>query len=190
MSLLTNLFTKQNKEQVKQMKNLSLKWAWGLRLKLRAEGNKLYAEGNKLRAEGDKLYAEGNKLRAEGGKLRAEGNKLYAEGDKLCAEGNKLCAEGDKLRAEGNKLWAEAIIEVHGNIKLEWENWDSNKNDHECHLETGEVFKPSDVYESGLSEDEEEMIKKLEAKGRIVKDLPIKKENAEQTKLFNTQRSA
>ena len=60
--------------------------------------------------------------------------KLRAEGDKLCAEGAKLRAEGDKLRAEGDKLWAEAILEVHGNIKIEW----TGKG---CKLETGEVFE-------------------------------------------------
>jgi hypothetical protein len=88
-------------------KPLSLLFIWNTRLKL-------YAEGDKLWAEGDKLYAEGNKLYAEGNKLYAEGFKLYAEGD---------------------KLWAEAIIEVHGNIKLEW------KPNGDCVLETGEVFK-------------------------------------------------
>jgi len=108
-------------------KQISLQFIWNLRLKLRAEGNKLKAEDNKLRAEGNKLRAEGNKLRAEGNKLRAEGNKLWAE--------------GDKLRAEGNKLWAEGILEVYGNIKLEWKNYDVGKQDYECHLETGEIFK-------------------------------------------------
>jgi len=53
-------------------KGISLKFIWGIRLKLRAEGDKLYAEGSKLWAEGDKLYAEGDKLYAEGGKLWAE----------------------------------------------------------------------------------------------------------------------
>ena len=65
--------------------------------------------------------------------LRAEGDKLWAEGSKLWAEGSKLRAEGDKLWAEGDKLWAEAILEVYGNIKIEWINDD-------CYLETGEVF--------------------------------------------------
>ena len=37
----------------------SLRFVWGLRCKLRAEGNKLWAEGDKLRAEGNKLWAEG-----------------------------------------------------------------------------------------------------------------------------------
>ena len=82
------------------------------------------------------------KLRAEGDKLRAEGSKLRAEGDKLWAEGSKLWAEGNKLRAEGNKIWAEAILEVHGNIKIEWKNYNEEKKDYECHLETGEVFRP------------------------------------------------
>ena len=68
--------------------------------------------------------------------------KLYAEGNKLHAESNKLYAEGSKLHAEGDKLWAEAILAVYGNIKLEWKNWNNKKNDYECHLETGEVFKP------------------------------------------------
>ena len=67
---------------------------------------------------------------------------LHAEGDKLHAEGNKLWAEGDKLWAEGDKLWAEAILSIHGNIKMEWKNYNSEKNDHECHLENGEVYKP------------------------------------------------
>ena len=52
---------------------VSLRWVWGVRLRLYAEGSKLYAEGSKLYAEGDKLRAEGNKLRAEGDKLWAEG---------------------------------------------------------------------------------------------------------------------
>ena len=99
---------------MKKKKELGLQFAWNVRLKLRAEGDK----------------------------LRAEGSKLRAEGDKLRAEGSKLWAEGDKLRAEGSKLWAEAILETYGNIKLEWKNWDSKKEDYECHLETGEIFKP------------------------------------------------
>ena len=39
---------------------------------------------------------------------------------RLRAEGDKLWAEGDKLRAEGDKLWAEGVIEVHGNVLIEW----------------------------------------------------------------------
>ena len=41
---------------------LPLSFAWGLRLKLRAEGGRLHAEGRKLRIEGNRLYAEGGKL--------------------------------------------------------------------------------------------------------------------------------
>ena len=74
------------------MKALSLEFVWNIRAKLRAEGAKLWAEG-------DKLWAEGAKLRAEG---------------------DKLWAEGAKLRAEGAKLWAEAVIEAHGNVIIEW----------------------------------------------------------------------
>ena len=68
--------------------------------------------------------------------------KLRAEGDKRRAEGDNLWAEGDKRRAEGAKRWAEAIIEVYGNITVEWKNWSDKKQNHECHLETGEVFVP------------------------------------------------
>jgi hypothetical protein len=70
-------------------------------------------------------------------RLRAEGDKLRAEGDKLRAEGAKLWAEGDKLRAEGDKLWAEAILEVYGNIALEW-SWDTYYG--ECTLENGDRY--------------------------------------------------
>ena len=73
--------------------------------------------------------------------LLAEGDKLWAEGDKLRAEVAKLWAEGAKLRAEGDKLWACAIIEIKGNIKIDWE-YVSEKNDYRCRLETGEVFEP------------------------------------------------
>ena len=122
------------KTKAKTKGGIALAFIWNIRLKLRAEGNKLWAEGNKLLAEGNKLLAEGDKLRAEGNKVRAEGNKLWAEGD-------KLRAEGDKLWAEGDKLWAEGILESKGNIKLEWK-YRTDKNDYSCTLETGEVFEP------------------------------------------------
>ena len=109
-------------------KELSLQFIWGLRAKLRAEGAKRWAEGDKLWAEGDKR--------------RDEGDKLWDEGDKRRAEGDKRRAEGAKLWAEGDKLWAEAIIEVYGNITVEWKNWSDKKQNYECHLETGEVFVP------------------------------------------------
>ena len=54
----------------------------------------------------------------------------------------QLRAEGNKLWAESNRIWAEGILAVYGNITFEWKNYSSKKNDSECHLETGEVFKP------------------------------------------------
>ena len=113
---------------IKTKKEIGLDFIWKIRLSLRAEG--------------DKFRAEGNKLCAEGNKLCAEGDKLWAEGNKLCAEGNKFRAEGNKFRAEGDKLWAEGVLEVYGNIEMTWKNWSEEKRDHECHLETGEVFRP------------------------------------------------
>jgi hypothetical protein len=53
----------------------------------------------------------------------------------------KLRAEGDKLRAEGDKLWAEAILEIKGNILIQW-IWVPEKKDYKCKLETGEEFNP------------------------------------------------
>ena len=79
-------------------------------------------------------------------RFRAEGRKLRAEGDKLWAEGDKLWVEGSKLLAEGDKLWAEGVLGIYGNIKLEWKNWNSKKQDYECHLELPnkkiEIYKP------------------------------------------------
>ena len=105
---------------MKKTKQLGLQFIWNIRIKLRAKGSRLTAKGSRLWAKGDRLWAKGSRLRAEGDRLWAEGSRLWAEGD---------------------RLWAEAIIEVHGNIKLEWK-FVSEKNDYECHLETGEVFKP------------------------------------------------
>ena len=69
-------------------------------------------------------------------------NCLWGKRLRLRAEGCKLQAEGYKLQAEGDKLWAEAILRIHGNIKLEWKNYNKEKEDYECHLETGEIFYP------------------------------------------------
>ena len=57
----------------KKSASVSLAKVWRLRLRLRAEGDKLWAEGAKPWAEGEKPWAEGDKLRAEGDKLWAEG---------------------------------------------------------------------------------------------------------------------
>ena len=76
----------------------------------------------------------------ERNKLRAEGNKLWAEGYKLWAEGNKLWAEGNKLRAEGEILFLAAVLEVYGNIPLEWKKWNRKNASYECHLSNGEVY--------------------------------------------------
>ena len=92
--------------------------AWNERRRLRAEGDKLNDEGCKLRAEGDKLFAEGDKL-------WAEGRKLWAEGRKLRAEGSKLWAEGSKLYAKGDLVFINAVLSVHGNVEIKWEDDDA-----------------------------------------------------------------
>jgi len=105
-----------------------------------------------IKAELTIAWSIRDKLRAEGAKLRAEGAKLRAEGDKLRAEGTKLWAEGDKLRAEGDKLWAEKIIELCGNITVEWNYINDEKIEHvgqivysaryRCELGNGMTFEP------------------------------------------------
>lgn len=60
--------------------------------------------------------------------------KLCVEGDKFYDKGEKFWAEGNKLWAKADKMWRNAVREVHGDIKIEWEEGD-------CHLETGKVFK-------------------------------------------------
>ena len=50
------------------------------------------------------------------------------------AEGYKLWAEVDKLWAEGYKLWAEAVLELYGNITLDWLGVT------ECLLENGDIY--------------------------------------------------
>ena len=60
---------------------------------------------------------------------------VWSYRNKLSAEGDKLWAEGTKLWAEGNKLWAEAILEVYGNITIEWISWGH------CKLGNGEEYK-------------------------------------------------
>jgi uncharacterized coiled-coil DUF342 family protein len=117
---------KQMKKLTKETKKI-LQFKWGLRLKLRAEGDN-------LRAEGDKLWAESNKLRAEGDNLRAESNRLRAEA-------NKLWAKGYKLQVMADKFWLETVLEFCGNIKLEWK-WIPEKQDSSCELEDGTVFNP------------------------------------------------
>ena len=92
------------------------------------------------------------KLRAESEKLWAESAKLWAEGAKLWAEGEKLRAESAKLWAEGDKLWACKILELCGNITVEWQYIDEQKVEHagqviyssryRCTLGNGMVFEP------------------------------------------------
>ena len=59
---------------------------------------------------------------------------------KLWAESSKLWAEGRKLRAEGDIAILSAIVEVYGNIKIEWKNWNEKHDSNELHLENGIVF--------------------------------------------------
>ena len=64
-----------------------------------------------------------------------------AEANKIRHEGNRIKDEGNKLWNTADKLWDEAIKKAYGNIKFKWE-YDPDKQDYECHLENGEIFKP------------------------------------------------
>lgn len=102
------------------VKSLTLNFIWRIRLRLRAEGKKLWDKGDKLRNKGEKLCDEGKKLQDEGNKLRNQ---------------------GQTLRDEGNKLWIAAILEMHNSTKMEWFSVDG-KSDSGCILESGERFDP------------------------------------------------
>jgi len=72
-----------------ETKCLSLSFVWGVRAKLRAEGDKLRAEGAKLWAEGDKLWAEG--VIAAFGNITIEWKNFNSEkSDCECHLGNGL----------------------------------------------------------------------------------------------------
>jgi len=40
------------------------------------------------------------------------------------AEWHKLWAEGSKLRAEGDLVFINAVLSVHGNVEIKWEDDD------------------------------------------------------------------
>ena len=73
--------------------------------------------------------------------LWAKSDALMAKGNALWAKSDALWAKSYTLRAKSDTLWAKAIIEIKGNIKIEWK-WIPAKNDYSCTLETGEVFEP------------------------------------------------
>lgn len=89
------------------------------------------------------LWNRSNKLRAKADKLWIRSlDDFTVKNNKLRSESQKLWAESDKLWAEADILWADAVLEVYGNIRMEWKNLSKEKQSYECHLETGEVFKP------------------------------------------------
>ena len=68
--------------ELKNEKTISLNFIWGVRLKLRAEGDKLRAEGAKLWAEGAKLWAEG--IIEAYGNIKIEWKWIEEKGDYSC----------------------------------------------------------------------------------------------------------
>ncbi|OQA38461.1 MAG: hypothetical protein BWY51_00927 [Parcubacteria group bacterium ADurb.Bin316] len=108
-------------EKKKQNKSLDLNFIWKYRCSL-------WNKGTKLQSKAKKLWIKNNNFTAKNNKLRAEARKFWAE--------------SDKLYAEADILWTSAVLEVYGNIEMEWKNLSRKKQDYECHLENGEVFKP------------------------------------------------
>ena len=82
-------------------KQRKLQEAWNEREKLRAEGNKLLGRARGVLALGDRHFEPG-----------------------LLAEWHKLWAEGSKLRAEGDLVFINAVLSVHGNVEIKWEDDD------------------------------------------------------------------
>lgn len=109
------------------------------RLKMRAEGDRLWVEGREriekaeaqreaqmvlLDAESDRLWLEGCKIWGEGSALVVEGDKKRGEASKLWAIGAKakarqLWEEGENRIAEGRKIWAIGKETRAKSVKLE-----------------------------------------------------------------------
>ena len=51
--------------------------------------------------------------------------QAWNERRKLFAESSKLRTEGDKLWAEGDLVFINAVISVHGNVKIKWDDEDA-----------------------------------------------------------------
>lgn len=111
-----------------------LNLAWCRRRKLHTKSHHLGTRGFEVLREYFKLIEESHRQKDGVKKCRAKDQKLWADG-------HLLLGEGDRLRTRGDRLWAEAILKVHGNIKMEWVE-SKDKYEHSCHLETGEVFRP------------------------------------------------
>jgi len=110
-------------EKKKQNKSLDLNFIWKYRCSL-------WNKGTKLGVKGDKLST------------KVKNNNFTAKNNKLKAEIAKLWAEGSKLHTEADIFWLDAVLKVYGNIGMKWKNFSVKKQDYECHLENGEVFKP------------------------------------------------
>ena len=108
-----------------KVNNVALRNAWARRCTLMADGRRLGTEAAKLTREGNKFEL---KNKAIGSKLRAAGSWLYEA--------------GSKLMAEGEHLWAVTLTWHREGVKIEWKKWSAKKQAYECHLGTGEVFKP------------------------------------------------
>lgn len=71
----------------------------------------------------------------------AERCKIRQRGIDLFKAANEVRNEGQKLQREADTLWQETVTKSGRGI-MQWKNYDAKKNDWECHLSTGEIFKP------------------------------------------------
>lgn len=117
------------------------------------EANKKYAEGNKRYQGSQVQYISKKTCYAEDIKLIAEGDICYAEAQKieevLCkvivkydlihAHATRLKSDSRKIMAEADIDWVQAILKVHGNIKINWKYVEELK-DFNCILQNGHTY--------------------------------------------------
>ena len=132
----------------------ALERAWARRKELYTKASGLQEKANEIRLTGSKLSIDGDKLHAKSSVGAAEGNKcvgkasrtryetevslLYAKSHVMYAKADKIWAECRRLEAEAEKQWCDAILNVYGNVTINWQRAGS-----ECLLEIvkTEIFK-------------------------------------------------
>jgi hypothetical protein len=102
------------KEKMFKKDRIKLQEAW-------EEYKRLYREGVQFNEMGNKRLIEGRVLLAEGKKSYAKSAKEFVEQScDLSTEGFALLAEGNKSWSKGLLVFLNAVLEVYGDISIEW----------------------------------------------------------------------
>ena len=106
--------------------------------------NKEWEYRRKLWKEAAGFFLEAQKVSLEKyKKTRTENNdwitvKEYGE---LLTKEKELIEKANYLWEIATKFWLDAILEVHGNIKIRWKGYNKITAPAECYLENGEIYK-------------------------------------------------